>query len=137
MQSVDILCICETWLTPSQQTPNGIDNTTVIRCDRMSNIKGGGLMILCKNNVLYTPIDIDLSNNGIECINETVVLCDFPIILSHICRPPQVPMRYLLNTLNDIIDSVDDNESMIVLGDFNEDVITNRKSVLIQFMHMQ
>ena len=44
-------------------------------------------------------------------------------------------MRNMLNTLNDIIDSVDDNESMIVLGDFNEDVITNRKSVLIQFMH--
>ena len=85
LQSVHILCICATWLTPSQQTPNVIDKTTIIRRDRMSNSKGGGLMILCKNNVLYTPIDIDLSNNGIKCINGTVVLCE---LYSHLYTDP-------------------------------------------------
>ena len=66
MQSVDVLSICETWLTLSQQTPNVIDDGTVIRCDRTCGSRGGGLMIVCKNNVLY---DFELSNNGIECSN--------------------------------------------------------------------
>ena len=88
MQSVDVLCICETWLTLSQQIPNVIDDGTVIRCDRTcSSTSGGGLMIVCKNNVLYYPIDIELSNKGIECINGTVVMCNFPMILSLVYRP--------------------------------------------------
>ena len=73
LQSVDALCVCETWLTLSQQTPNVIDDSTVIRRDRTCGSRGGGLMIVCKNNVLYYPIDIELSNNGIESINGTVV----------------------------------------------------------------
>ena len=93
-------------------------------------------MIVCKNNVLYYPIDIELSNNGIECINGTVVMCNLPMILSLVYRPPppQVPTRNLLNTLSNVIDNVDDNDPMIILGDFNEDVMTNYKSVLIEFM---
>ena len=137
LQSVDVLCICETWLTESQATPNVIDDSTVIRCDRTCTSRGGGLMIICKKNVIhiYTPIANELSNNGIECINGTVLLCEnFVIILSLVYRPPQVPMRSLLNTSSDVIENVDDDEPMIVLGDFNEDVMTNRKSVLIQFM---
>ena len=128
MQSVDVLSICETWLTLSQQTPNVIDDSTVIRRDRTCGSRGGGLMIVCKNNVLY---DFELSNNGIECI---VVMCNFPIILSLVYRPPQVPMRNFLNTLSNVIDNVDDNDPMIVLGDFNEDVMTNHKSMLTEFM---
>ena len=37
-------------------------------------------------------------------------------------------------TLNDVLDNVDNDEPMIVLGDFNEDIMTNRRSVLIHFM---
>ena len=43
-------------------------------------------------------------------------------------------MRNLLNTLSNVIDNVDDNDPMIVLGYFNEDVMTNHKSVLIEIM---
>ena len=132
LQSVDILCICETWLTPSQQTPNVIDGHNVIRRDRTNGNRGGGLMISCKNNVTYTPIDIQLNNNGIENITGTVVLYNFPIVLSLINRPPQIPVSNLLSTLNDVITSVNDDEPMIVLGDFNEDILTNDKSVQIQ-----
>ena len=89
-------------------------------------------MIVCKNNVLYYPIDIELSNNRIECINGTVVMCNLPMILSLVYRPPQVPTRNLLITLSNVIDNVDDNDPMIILGDFNEDVMTNYKSVFMQ-----
>ena len=61
-------------------------------------------------------------------------MCNFPIILSLVYRPPQVPMRNFLNTLSNVIDNVDDNDPMIVLGDFNEDVMTNHKSMLTEFM---
>ena len=81
LQSVDVLCM-------SQQTPNVIDgSSTIIRRGRTSDSRGGGLMIICKKNVLYTPNDIQLSNNGIECINGIVKLCSIPIILSVIYRP--------------------------------------------------
>ncbi len=53
VQSVDILCICETQLTPSYQTPNIIDGHNVIRHDRTSNNKGGGIMISCKDNITF------------------------------------------------------------------------------------
>ena len=89
-------------------------------------------MIVCKNNVLYYPIDIELSNNRIECINGTVVMCNLPMILSLVYRPPQVPTRNLWITLSNVIDNVDDNDPMIILGDFNEDVMTNHKSVFMQ-----
>ena len=57
------------------------------------------------------------------------------MILSLVYRPPpQVPTRNLLITLSNVIDNVDDNDPMIILGDFNEDVMTNHKSVLIEFM---
>jgi hypothetical protein len=138
LQSVDVLCICETLLTHSQQTPNVIDDSTVIRHDRASGSRGGGVMIICKKNIPYTPININLSNNGIECINGMILLHGFPLILSLIYRPPQIPMRNLLYTLNTIFNNVDDNEPMIVLGDFNENFVFNNMSqsasFLLQFM---
>ena len=67
LQSVDILCLCETWLTPNIVTPNIIDShTNIIRCDRTSGSKGGGLMITCKPNVSYLLINVDLPDNGVE-----------------------------------------------------------------------
>ena len=43
-------------------------------------------------------------------------------------------MSNLLNTLNDVISSVNDDKPIIVLGDFIEDILKNDKSVLVQFM---
>ena len=98
VQSVDILCICETRLTPSHQTPKVID--------------GHNVMISCKDNVTYSLIDIELNNNGIENITGSFVMRGFPIILSMIYRPPQVPMNNLLNTLNVVFCNVNENELM-------------------------
>ena len=136
LQSVDILCVCETWLTTSHRTPILIDGHNVIRSDRANanNIRGGGLMISCKHNVTYLPIHVDLANNGVETISGTFVLCDIPIILSLMYRPPQVPIRNLFDTINDVIKSVNEHEPMIVLGDFNEDIMNGDNS-LVQFMN--
>ena len=112
LQSVDALCVCETWLTASNQTPILIDGPNVIRSDRANanNNRGGGLMINCKHNVTYLPIHVDLAINGVETITGKCVLCDIPIIPSLMYRPPQVPIRNLFNTINDVIKSVNEHE---------------------------
>jgi hypothetical protein len=56
LRSIDILCICETWLTSSNTTPNIFDNNNVIRHDRSSGSRGGGLLISCKHTVTYSTL---------------------------------------------------------------------------------
>ena len=130
------MCI-ETCFTASNQRPILIDGYNVIRSDRANanNNRGGGLMISCKHNVTYLPIHVDLAINGAETITGKFLLCDIPIILSLMYRPLQVPIHNLFNTINDVIKNVNEHKpcKMIVLGDFNEDIMNGDNS-LVQFM---
>jgi hypothetical protein len=134
LQSVDILCICETWLTSSNTTPNVVNGHNVIRYDRNSGSRGGGLLISCKHIVEYSILTTE-SNYGIEYITGQFVLFGYPIILSLVYRPPQVSITNVFNALSNIIRNFSEHEPMIILGDFNEDVLVNGTSTLIQFMN--
>ena len=45
LKHANILCFCETWLTPLQPTPVVQNNQVAVRCDRASNDNKGGTMI--------------------------------------------------------------------------------------------
>ena len=61
------------------------------------------------------------------------MLCGFPIVVSLVYRPPPVPMNNLLSILNNILSAVSNSEPVIVLGDFNEDIMSNQNSALLQY----
>ena len=116
VQSVDMLCLCETWLSPFTQTPSVIDGYNVIRCDRTSGSRGGGVMIAHRRDIECSSV-INQSSNCIEQITGML----FPNVVSLVYRPPLVTMNNLLNTLsNNILSAVSNSEPMIVLGNFNE-----------------
>ena len=46
IQKADIICFCETWLLPSEESPCIKHDHVVLRCDRTTTgIRGGGVMI--------------------------------------------------------------------------------------------
>ena len=65
IQKADIICFCETWLLPSEESPCIKHDHVVLRCDRTTTgIRGGGVMI-------SMPQSINLHNYvicGIESI---------------------------------------------------------------------
>ena len=61
------------------------------------------------------------------------MLCGFPIAVSLVYGPPLVPMNNLLSILNNILSAVSNSEPVIVLGDFNEDIMCNQNSALLQY----
>ena len=77
---------------------------------------------------------VNQSTNGIEQITGVFMLCGFQIVVSLVYRPPLVPMSNLLSILNNILSALSNSEPVIVLGDFNEDIMSNPNSVLLQFM---
>ena len=133
LQSVDMLCLSETWLSPLTQTPSVIDGYNVIRCDRTSASRGGGVMIAHKQDIKCSSV-VNQRNNDIEQITGMFMLYGFPIVISLVYRPPLVAMNNLLNTLSNVLSTVNNSEPMIVLGDFNEDILLNPNSKLLQFM---
>ena len=73
--------------------------------------------------------------NGIEQLDVTFKYNGTPFLLVLIYRPPLVPLSNLLNIMASIISNTSNaTQPVIVLGDFNEDVINNPNSSLLSLM---
>lgn len=73
LSCANILCFCETWLSPLDSFPPIHDNHVTLRCDRaFDNHKGGVLISVVQN---MQPSDTRLFTfNGIECLVTKVLL---------------------------------------------------------------
>ena len=65
MNAVDILCFCETWLSPSQPSPHIKDDHVVLRCDRVSGNSKGGVLMSVPGTMKPSYTNI-LTSHGIE-----------------------------------------------------------------------
>ena len=108
----------------------------MIRCDRTRGSRGGGVMITHKHDIERSSV-VYQSSNGIEQITGMFMLCGFPILVSLVYRPPLVPMSNLLSILNNILSAVSNSEPVIVLGNFNEDIMSSPNSVLLPAVHVK
>ena len=137
VQMVDILCLTETHfeVTDVISTKTFWKNKKgeVYRNDREGR-KGGGVAIVVSEKFISNQISIDsqLEVVGVEvyCPNKVVVLCTY--------IPPgvsKVAAKYHIEKL--IGNVLHDTDRVIVLGDFNEDILFDQEGKLIHACFMQ
>ena len=131
LQSVDIVCLTETWLTPSTySSPSIRDNNHVFRVDRTTS-RGGGVMISLPQTIDVVQ-NSGLSDTGIELVHLSITFNNIPYLLFLIYRPPLVPLNNLLSVMSNIVSATSSiTQPVIVLGDFNEDIHNNSNCCLL------
>ena len=118
-QSLDILCLTETWQQPNdfshlnEAVPPGFSFISKPRV----NGRGGGLALLHRDNIKVTTVTVPL-HSSFECL--TVKLSGpKPTIIVTIYRPPK-PSAVFLNEFSSLLTSVCAmSPTVILLGDFN------------------
>ena len=134
LQAADVLCFCETWLKPSDPTPCVKPNHNVERCDRVSG-RGGGLLVSIPNTMQYVRLNNIITTNGIDLLNFSLECNNVQMMMYLIYRPPLVSLNYLLSIVSHIVSATSNTvQPIIVLGDFNEDMSSNRNSPLVALM---
>lgn len=67
LMSANVLCFCETWLSPAQSSPMIYTGHKVLRCDRQMNNHMGGTMISIPHSIENTQ-EVTFFSYDIECI---------------------------------------------------------------------
>ena len=68
--SADVLCFCETWLSPVQSSPVIKADHVTLRCDRQNDHKGGAMLSLPSN--IQPCRTATFASNGIESVVTSV-----------------------------------------------------------------
>jgi len=135
---IDCLCFQECWL-------NGKSSDTLLNMEGYHSIMAsskvglkGGLAIYVSNKINYSFIDIDISTLNWECLaiilNSHIMAKN--IVLINIYRKPtneNQSIEQFIKELNQVLDCVEErykNTEIILLGDFNIDLlkINDKKS---------
>ncbi len=130
MKCAGVVCLCETWLSPTQQVL--FDGHVNLRCDRRNaNNNKGGVLISVDRNLNPSGI-YQLSNNGVECLVTTIGCRNIQIIL--IYRSPNTSFHNFVSileqTLNNVMTAAD--TPTIVMGDLND---PNMHGAVYNVMH--
>ena len=135
LKYASILCLCETWLTPSEPSPVVQDNQIAIRCDRASGDNKGGVMISVPEDMQPTHTH-RYASNGIEAVSTTLLLLNnMPIQIALLYRSPSIPLQALTTLLSRVLNHVSlSSLPCILLGDFNEDILHQTNSIIVSFM---
>ena len=130
------LCFCETWLSPSQPSPVLHANHVVFRSDRITHDNKGGVVMSVRENlcpvVMYT-----FASSGIEGIVVDVLLPNASHLqISLLYRSPTSALQQFIVVLTELLSRLSStNSATIVLGDFNEDVLSKPNSTSIMSNH--
>ncbi len=132
--SADVLCFCETWLSPAQPSPVIKADHVTLRCDRTHNDHKGGTMLsvptcLCPNRTAI------FASNGIESVVTAVHIQGQVLQVAVVYRAPIVPMQLLLQHMITLLHHVNvENKATVVMGNFNDGVLSASSSRVEQFM---
>ena len=124
----DVLTISETWLTKNISDPElNIQGYSFVRNDRKSRCSGG-CMIYIRDGLPYRARP-DLQDENIEsCVLElNRPKCKNMLIWS-IYRAPDAPLPNFIDTLNSKISILPQDVELVLLGDFNVDVLAKRNT---------
>lgn len=127
--NIDIFCGCETWL--SDDIPNNFiaKNYTIYRRDRVTNTRGGGVIVGIKSSIKSIERKFIIDSN-IEVIFVEVIIKNVKILISSAYRPPNLDFPSFFNSLNQILIQIERNnyfELIIITGDYNVDFSSNNK----------
>lgn len=109
---IDILCVNETLLKENMKFK--VPGYNVFRKDKKTK-RGGGVLILTKNNITSCKLEIESDSNKEDLLNEHIsIKLENGIIITSFYKPPNNKLNYEL--LNTILQEKGDN---IICGDFN------------------
>lgn len=98
-----VICLWETWLTAN--LPDdwvAIDDYTLIRLDRCSKRKGGGVCIYVKNKYQCNSVKynhLNSSNSDVELLGVEIILpSTTPLFVLNCYRPPSGNLDAAMNT---------------------------------------
>ena len=132
LKHASILCFCETWLTPSQQTPIVQNNQVAMRCDRASGDNKGGTMISVPQ-YMQPCHSQRFASNGIEVVVTILSLSNAKSLqLALLYRRPSVQMQQLLTRVLNYVSM--SNTPTVILGDFNDNVLEQLESPVVSLM---
>ena len=128
-QGADVLCFCETWLSPAQPPPVIKADHVILRCDRAQNEHKGGSMIVVPNRM--KPLrTVTFVSSGIKSIVTTVQIHEQQLQVAVVYRSPstsiQLLMQHNMRRLIEYVNTV--NVATVVTGDFNDDVMCDNGS---------
>ncbi len=144
IRDCNILCLTETWLTPSDTAATPSDNFSVLRMDRTAEAgktKGGGVCFMI-NKKWCDPRNISiLSRSCSPHLEHLSIICrpfylprEFPaIIATAVYIPPQADTGLALSKLHDEISGYINKHpdtASIIAGDFNK---ANLRKVMPNF----
>ena len=106
LMSANVLCFCETWLSPAQPSPFvSTDHDVVLRCDRSMNDHKGGAMI-CVSNTMQPNGTMTFVLNGIESIVTCLCIADKRLQVAVVYRSPIVPKRQLVQLMTTLLQHI-------------------------------
>ena len=136
LKAANVICFCETWLTASQASPSILNDQVAVRCDRQNGSNKGGTMI-CIPRQMHPTRTRSFASNGIEVACSTLTLPNannMHIVVLY--RSPTVPLQALTTMLSTtLLPYVSTaNVPTIILGDFNEDILSQPNSNIVSLM---
>jgi len=132
--SASVIGISETWLDSSfTDSEIKIEGYTVLRADR--NREGGGVCLYIKNNLAFNCRP-DLNDENVEALwIELLLPRTKPIIIGVCYRPPKD--NDFLDRFEKIISLIRSDCEVMVLGDFNINILANKSySLLKKYLDM-
>ena len=118
----DVLCICESWLSPLTCTLAVLEGFDSFHTTRQAGQQGGGLCIFAKNILksrLVPALQICLPY--FECIGIEFFKTNKKFLCLEIYRPPHQNHNEFLDKCNEIISQIQTNHytEVIICGDYN------------------
>ena len=134
LHNANVLCFCETWLSPEEATPLLNPEHVALRCDREVNDHKGGTMISVPHAMQPSRL-VPSVCNGIECVVTILCVNHKRLQIALVYRSPSVPLRVFVQFMTRLLDhlSVADTAT-VVLGDVNNDVLSASGSAVERFM---
>ena len=132
LNSANILCFCETWLSPSQPSPQILDNHALLRCDRELGNQKGGVAISVPQDMKPSNMT-KLAFHSIEILTTRLMLPN-TIQLALVYRSPSVPVATFVSVLTSLLSHLSQEVPTIIVGDFNEDIMDKKESRILDFM---
>ena len=121
--SIDVIGFCETFLNNTYlDNEIYIEGYNLFRRDRVGKI-GGGLVIYCKDGYICSR-RVDIESNDIESVwLEFNIIGQKSILICYAYIPPDSSKTWLDLFENQLEKAFSDNKELIVLGDFNIDLV--------------
>lgn len=122
LTNASILGFCETWLSPSQDSPQIRDSHIVLRCDGTIDNNHGGVMLSVLQSMSPRNV-IKINRNGIEILVTTLLLSNNRNVqIALLYRSPNVSVEYLITVLINMFNNIDATLPTVSMGDLNEDM---------------